>query len=331
MSLSDDFLLDPVTYCAPRTNGGKGRILIVAEREQVNLSQKVGYASVTKNDRVSYCRIAQNVQIGQQMQQVTLSTGGDAVAAEVKKNPPNITDYGRRAGEWFPCFYLPWQAQATYRITLKHTGGFVEEPRIFVTSTVDGCSVIVEGSPDHPTVYHLNDAGGGGGVPAATTLVAQQTYWAPKATTMETRFQTARSPKAVRDDAIANPGAPTLPGAKGVHAMDYMDVTEAHLPTYDTDLERYSYGQRARTMVANAVSVKFTNALYKPYGTVFGWKQNTTWRFFYQQRAVIFYMYRVTNKAGAISTAAVPRQCGFQLDEFWPNGSGVAVGKALVP
>ena len=65
--------------------------------------------------------------------------------------------------------------------------------------------------------------------------------------------------------------------------------------------------------------------------TVFGWKQNTTWRFFYQQRAVVFYMYRVTDRQGAVHTVPVPRQCAFNLDEFWPNGSGVAVGKALVP
>ena len=330
MSLSDDFLQNPETYCAQRTAGGKGRILIVAEREMVTLNAKVGYSSVAKTDRVSYCRIAQNVNIGQQMQQVTINTGSDAAVAEVKRNPPNPGDYGKRVGDWFPCYYLPWQAQQTYRITLRHSGGFLDEPRIFLTSTVDGCSVIVEGSPETPTVYHLNDAGGGGNPPPQTTLLAQQNYWNPKATTMENRFQAARSPKEVRNQA-ANPMLPALPGAKGVHAMHYMDVTEAQLPALDTSLDRFGYGQRARTMINDAVKVSFQQALYKPYGTVFGWKQNTTWRFFYQQRAVVFYMYRVTDRQGAVHTVAVPRQCAFNLDEFWPNGSGVAVGKALVP
>jgi hypothetical protein len=330
MSLSDDFLLDPVNYCTPRSAGGKGRILIVAERDQLTLNAKAGYSSVDKLDRVSYCRITQGVSIGQQMQQVTITAGSEAVVSEVKKNPPNALDYGKRAGEWFPCFYLPWQAQATYRTTLRHPGGFLEEPRIFVTSTVDGCSVAVEGSPQTPTVYHLNDAGGGGPMPATTTLPAQQGYWAPKATTMETRFQAARSPKDVRAQA-ANPLAPALPGAKAVHAMNYMDVTEAQFPGLNTEVDQHLHSQRARQMVKDAVKVKFEQSLYKPYGTVFGWKQTTTWRFFYQKRAVIFYMYRVTDKGGKVSTAAVPRQCGFQLDEFWPNGTGVAVGKVLVP
>ena len=330
MSLSDEFLQDPVIFCRQRTAGGRGQILIVAERDQVTPNAKNGYSSVAKVDRVSYCRIAQNVKIGQQMQEVTIGAGTGAVVAEVKKNPPNPGDYGKRAGEWFPCYYLPWQAQQTYRITLKHSGGFLEEPRIFVTSTVDGCSVIVEGSATNPTVYHLNDAGGGGNPPPQPNLLTQQNYWNPKQATMEGRFQNARSPKAVRNHAL-HPGLPALPGAKGVHAMNYLDVTEAHLAGLTTQLDKYAYAQRARTMINDAKSVRFDQALYKPYGTVFGWKQNTTWRFFYQQRAVVFYMYRVTDRQGAVSTVAVPRQCGFLLDEFWPNGSGVAVGKALVP
>jgi hypothetical protein len=332
MSLSDDFLADPFAYCRQQAAGGQGKILIVAERETVKLQAKTGYSSVAKGHRVSYCRIAQNVSIGQQMQSVTIGAGSEAVVAEIKGTPPNPQDYGKRAGEWFPCYYLPWQAQATYRITLKHLAhaAFTEEPRIFLTSTVDGCSVVVEGSPDHPTVYHLNDAGGGGNPPPQNTLVTQQGYWDPKRTTMETRFQNARSPKAVRDQAAAI-GAPALPGAKGVHAMDYMDVTEANLPALNTNNDRTVHADRARTMIKDAKAVQYETSLYKPYGTVFGWMQNNAWRFFYQQRAVIFYMYRVTDKKNSVSTVAVPRQCGFLCDEFWPNGSGRAVGKVLKP
>lgn len=330
MSLSDDFLLDPVDYCTPTSNGGKGKVLIVAEKEAVGLNAKVGYSSVTKNDRVSYCRIAQGITVGQQGQGVELAAGSNAVAAEIKKNPPNLADYGKRAGDWFPCYYLPWQAQATFRITLKHADGFLVEPRIFLTSTVDGCSVIIEGSPEHPTVYHLNDAGGGGAVPLANTAVTQMAYWAPKEVTMETRFQGAKSPKSVKQVA-ANPLLPALPGAKAVHAMDYLDVTEAQFPALNTPEDQVVRNRIAKARIPGAVSVKFEQSLYKPYGTVFGWKQNTTWRFFYQMRAVVFYTYRVTDNTGLVQTIAVARQCGFQVDEFWPNGSGVAVGKALVP
>jgi hypothetical protein len=331
MSLSDDFLQDPFTYCRQKSAGGKGRILIVNPLQTVHLTAKgaYGYSSVNKAERVSYCRIAQNVIIGQ-MTNVKIATGAEAVVAEVQNNPPNPGDFGKKVGEWFPCFFLPWTANQTFRITLKHPGGFVDEPRIFVTSTLDGCSVIVEGSLDTPTVYHLNDAGGGGNPPASTNLATQQGYWTPKGTTMETTFQGAKSPKTVKAQA-ANPLLPALPGAKAVHALDYMDVTEAQYPARDTDLDHFGYKQMARDKVPGATAVKYIDSSYKPYGTVFGWKQNATWRFFYQQRAVIFYRYSVTDRGGTSKFILVARQLGFNCDEFWPNGSGIAVGKVVVP
>lgn len=329
---NDRFLADPEAFCTPAP-AGQGRILIIKEEQTVRLkpAHPTGYRSVLRGDRVSYCQIAQDVDISQQGQSVRLGGGGRAYAAVVRNGPPDIRDFGDQTSLWFPVFYLPWQAQATYRTTLKQPAGFRVQVRVFVTSTVDGCSVIVEGDPQAPTVYHLNDAGGGGN-PPAPNLALQQAYWTPKAATMEGRFQAARSPKSIRNAPAPAPGAPNpFPAAKAVHAMDYMDVTEAQKATVDTAVHHWGHKADVKRIVPDAVRIQYQNSLYKPYGTVFGWKQNQTWRFFYQRRSVIFYMYRATNSEGAASTIAIPEQLGFHLDEFWPAGSGVAVGKAVVP
>lgn len=65
---------------------------------------------------------------------------------------------------WFPIYWLPWQENETYRITLKHSeknlvfdrNDRLVDPHIFFTATLSGCVVHVDGDPWQPTVYHSN-------------------------------------------------------------------------------------------------------------------------------------------------------------------------------
>lgn len=203
-------------------------------------------------------------------------------------------------------------------------------PHLLSAVAVDGCSVIVEGSRGNPTVYHLNNMGGGA-PPLGGTLVDNQNYWNPKKNTMEGRFQTARSPKSVREAAAGTPGAAPVVAAKGVHALDYLDMTEAQRGTYETPVIIQGAFQEAKNKALDALSWIYTGSDYKPFGTVFGWKHGGNWTFYYQRRATMWYKYRATFASKPPTLFIISRQMSWHLDEFWPNGSGVAVAKALVP
>jgi hypothetical protein len=334
---NDQFTHDPVNFCRPTANGGLGKTLVVEDRglfmklmNKQGLRQKPGrnYFSVQKQGghRVSFCQIIDNHKVVQNGQDVLLAENSGDCAARIIVDLPTAFDFRR----WFQCFYLPWESQQTIRISLREPTGKVN---FFFTSTVDGCSVIVEGSPAEPTVYHLNDSGGGGNPPdIGAAQGAQDAYWAPKQATMEGRFQAARSPKSIR---TPDPNLPAAVGARGIHARGYMDLTAGQAGALDTVplyLARLADAQR---LYPGATSWKFIGTSYKPYGTVFGWRQNGTWTFYYQRRAIMIYRYNgqfPTDNVPTIGTnILIVKQLSWHLDEFWPNGTGIAVAKGLVP
>lgn len=64
-------------------------------------------------------------------------------------------------GDGFYSYYLPWMKDTVVRMTLRPSKNVVnvtekEDPDFFFTAAVNGCSVIVEGDPLFPTVYHAN-------------------------------------------------------------------------------------------------------------------------------------------------------------------------------
>ncbi|MFY0578964.1 hypothetical protein ACN28S_36045 [Cystobacter fuscus] len=77
------------------------------------------------------------------------------------KNIHAISISTQRSDHWFPCFWLPWGGNQTYKVTLVDKRPFKVggEPKIFLTAAVDGCSVFVEGTEEEPTVYHANAMG----------------------------------------------------------------------------------------------------------------------------------------------------------------------------
>lgn len=331
MIYNTQFIQNPVTFCSPPP-AGLGRTLVVEDRQlfyrMINsgaLRQKGGYFSVQKKGggRISFCQILDNHKVIQNGADVLLAANSGACAARVGIDTPPASDFAN----WFPAFYLPWEAGQAIRVTLKDPADTV---RFFFTSTVDGCSVIVEGSPEAPTVYHLNDSGGGGNPPDIGAPQAQQNaYWRPKQQTMVAKFTAIRSPKSIK-----SPGTIAPPvQAKGIHARRYMDLTATHRAGLDTMPLYVARLADAQQMRPDATAWNFYGTEYKPYGTVFGWKQAKTWRFFYQKRAIMMYLYRASFPGGDIrgETVQVVTQLSWHLNEFWPNGSGIAHAKGLVP
>jgi hypothetical protein len=286
-----------------------------------------GYLKVAKADRVSYCQISDSG--GTSSTAVTGATGGRAAI---------ITDalpVGPDVANWFAVYYLPWAGNQTFRITLKPGAVGGADPDIFFTSALNGCSVFVEGTAQVPTVYHLNDAASAGGeAPIGSDLPTNTAFWNPLKNNMEARFQGATSPKAV----LHTPGGQAVQGAKVVHALDYMDVTQHYyqglmlgsIQKLNKE-ELLATTQKPGELVSD---VAYRGNIYQPYGTVFGWKQHNAWRFFFQKRGFIAYQYQKTYdakskyKPGQSDTFYVKRHVRYDCQEFWPNGGGQAVAKA---
>jgi hypothetical protein len=111
---------------------------------------------------------------------------GAAARYLVTAPPDESGDKIRREG-YLPSYWLPWGTDRSIRTTLRPRSqttamGLVKydvldelypqspsfpgidsnDPPIFVTSAVNGCSVVVEGSREQPTVYHANAMATGG-------------------------------------------------------------------------------------------------------------------------------------------------------------------------
>jgi hypothetical protein len=68
--------------------------------------------------------------------------------------------------EWLDCYFLPWSRGRTTRMVLDNGA------RYFFTATMNGCSFLVSGPANGPTVSHLNTAQPGDDLPDADVTKA---------------------------------------------------------------------------------------------------------------------------------------------------------------
>lgn len=54
-----------------------------------------------------------------------------------------------------PVYYLPWDTSgASIRMTIPPQGPANNDPNVFMTAAINGCSIYFQGTRDNPTVYH---------------------------------------------------------------------------------------------------------------------------------------------------------------------------------
>ncbi|MCK6685283.1 MAG: hypothetical protein L6R30_23005 [Thermoanaerobaculia bacterium] len=72
-----------------------------------------------------------------------------ALTFDVKLNP---------AADRIPCYFLPWESKTIVEMTIPEKRTYSDEdddPYLFFTAAINGCSVFVKGDPRHPTIAHL--------------------------------------------------------------------------------------------------------------------------------------------------------------------------------
>jgi hypothetical protein len=225
-----------------------------------------------------------------------------------------------------PVYYLPWNENAGYRITLSAENNV--DPDLFVTAGLNGCSVFVEGDPKTPTVYHFNakDTGGSLGDYHMPMDAAQfENTVKQKAMDMDNRFKICSGTQKAYKVADGK--------GRSVNPTHYMGPV-AFKKEYDEWAKKV-----AAKFKCPKDPVKFTEGQsagqtespiqFVGWATVFGVKQkDATWKFFLQPRWCVTYM---TLKKGEKGTKR--GDYDFVTDwvdvqpatEFYPGTGGVAI------
>ncbi len=226
-----------------------------------------------------------------------------------------------KGGTSFPVYYLPWAADANYRMQLKPSPhapaldplGATIDPDVFVTAAVQGCSIFVEGSRQQPVVYHLNATGLPGDL-GGSPLVALPVVRA-KVQDMTRRYNLA-SVGANRK----NLGAASTRGA--VHMSDYMPemLTDVGMNTLAA---RHATPPWTMSSLLGAYGTQqawpFQITLLLQFGTIFGVRKAGDWSFYAQTRTRIEYDYEALPwYPGGARTKATKREWVAAGRRFWP-------------
>jgi hypothetical protein len=264
------FLWDPVAFAQKNVLVANGNPV-----PTVKTHQSLGvttHLSIDSAERVAYCNI-------------------ETAGLGIYKSHGNIHAISISATHqknWFPCFWLPWGPDQTYKMTLvdKRTVKTGGAPKIFLTAAVNGCSVFVEGTEQEPTVYHANAMGQNpNGFDPKTQLTAIRV---DRSMLMRDRLLAIPEPK--RGNGVG------LRVAEGGHYMaDYLQAMpqteEQRLKDAATrwlGSKKIHYGQgtaKDKHGVDRDIGIKVS----AHEGTIFGVKKGNRWAFYYQRRVSASY------------------------------------------
>lgn len=239
-----------------------------------------------------------------------------------------------------PVFYLPYQNNQNFRITLDATGPGAGAVDFFMTELVDGCSVYIEGTAQKPTAYHINAAGfaDSGGSPTSLAGLAtaaglnlagmsdgqkHHLKFGLKSAHMDLRFQ---NDAALRPQAVLA-GGPGLLQARKVENDDYMLRPNSNEErAFGLTLPALQAVQKAPNQV-NGKSVDRMEVV-STQGFIFGLRSGGAWKFYGQRKVLVEYFHRSNAVSAKLQqtfrgTARPLASLGMQwivrdVIQFWP-------------
>jgi len=168
---------------------------------------------------------------------------------------------------WVPVWYLPWQSMKMIEVSIDPVGGSPNapllepdnpnNPGLFFTAAINGCSVFVRGQSMNPTVYH-------GGIDGKLNVDAAE-FW---------------------ESCMAAVG--TLDGTKntklqkGINRSAYVNDPKLGVDSFKTDTS-VEFEKWLKEKKAGAVTIE---AVYAS-GCVFGIRYGRNWSFYLQKSAQV--------------------------------------------
>lgn len=265
---------------------------------------RTGQATVKKEARVLTCDI-----MPQDSPFWTVYTHNCRKAVKVE-----ISGFGGA----IPLFHLPYNNDENYRITLVDRQGYGNVD-FFLTELVNGCSVYVEGTPQAPTVYHINAIStkhewalwspyrytGVATYNLLTWSSMDDWHWSAKYKKMDDRFKgDKQKPKSVRNNVAG------LRPASKVENHDYMTSKQAEA-NIESRLGQFQVDGKAPTLLLgqSVDSMKFVLS----EGSVFGTRTAGNWKFYIQKRVLVEYFHDTPR------TSLGRQQIILDVQQFWPQ------------
>jgi hypothetical protein len=168
---------------------------------------------------------------------------GDAV--------PNPAPHPTRRSA-IPMWWLPWGSNALVRLRIPPVPAVLinpqedDFPRFFATAGINGCSIMVEGPPEAPTIYHA-------GIDGKLARPADQ-FWLEQMGVAQGHFGTVGK------------------NVHGIHSKDYMPKDRA-------EIKRFIDWQESS--MAGGFKLEVTNC----FGSVVGLRSGRLWSFYLQENA----------------------------------------------
>ena len=219
-------------------------------------------------------------------------------------------------------YYLPWDSNRVFRITLKPSKHQVlsREPDVFLTANLNGCMVTVEGPPDRPTVYHSNMADYLGS-PASDLSIADdmaRLFISVKALMMGKAYTLIST----QHDKMGEARKGLLDPKSITH--DKYQVLLGRPGEDEALAEAMDLIARDKKIKYNQVSGKFE--CEQSLGSVFGVRATTgLWSFYYQRLLMVsFFRKEGTHASPTFTWESLDWRC-LTCDMFWPFGSGSIV------
>jgi hypothetical protein len=231
-----------------------------------------------------------------------------------KTAAPNLV-----ANSVVPMFWLPYHQNTVRKITLvdkrnsttiRREGG---EARIFLTSALNGCSVIVEGTLEHPTVYHIN----AGSYRTTVGPINDIKTHDDRITRIEEIERQWRFMKSSSNQFDINKSVGQTPATAGaIHGCHY-------IPNYfknrtNEDNVALQYYQLAGQQEFGINLNNITADELEHTAVVMGWKSRDTghWEFWFQTRARV----KVNNSYYLLPGGRM---------KFWPNVNEYAIQRGV--
>lgn len=200
-----------------------------------------------------------------------------------ESNPPGLKELRVNVSGTL-LYFLPWSEGCGYRMTLRPHAGF--DSALFVTAELNGCTVIVDGPPEAPTVYHFNakQVGGTlGGLTSGEENSRLKACISAKVEDMASRFKICRASDPV-PDTTARVGS-----ARGVNLTHYMGPT-IDVATYRTYLGKLrskrdsGFNPNAAKIMSqlrpNEVHLDPSSLSFAATASVMGIRKNNAWKFY---------------------------------------------------
>ncbi len=211
----------------------------------------------------------------------------------------------------FPIYFLPWESRTIIHMTIPKKGQGdpnVEDPDIFFTAGINGCSVFFKGTAESPTVYH-------GGIDS----------------TMHGALQT-NSGKFWRDLLLENEGNLVDPGTHEkkfgeVKASQYVNMNSKKVLGQDpTDQNKTETSKLFEAFLKNKNKKELDIKAVMPWGCVFGLRNKLGfWTFYLQENAKITYI-KLKKKAVANPNARDPQESKpMRLMQVFPGRDHVQI------